>query len=51
MIATLVSRGISEAAATAEIDREIEEDFLNKGAGYHTVYPTLLTWSYGIVQK
>jgi len=51
MIANLVSGGIDEAAATAEIDRELEEDFLNKGPEYHTVYPPLLTWSYGVVRK
>jgi ubiquinone/menaquinone biosynthesis C-methylase UbiE len=50
-IASLVDYGITEQAAEAEIDREVEEDFLNKGSGYHTVYPTLLTWSYGIVSK
>jgi ubiquinone/menaquinone biosynthesis C-methylase UbiE len=49
--ANLIGYGISEGAAEAEIDRELEEDFLNKGAGYHTVYPTLLTWSYGVVSK
>ena len=43
--------GISEQDAEAEINRELEEDFLNKGSVYHTVYPTLLTWSYGIVRK
>jgi SAM-dependent methyltransferase len=49
--ANLMDYGISEQAAEAEIERELEEDFLNKGAGYHTVYPTLLTWSYGVVAK
>jgi ubiquinone/menaquinone biosynthesis C-methylase UbiE len=49
--ANLMGYGISEVAAEAEINRELEEDFLNKGSGYHTVYPTLLTWSYGIVNK
>ncbi len=43
--------GICEQAAEAEINRELEEDFLNKGSEYHTVYPTLLVWSYGIVKK
>jgi hypothetical protein len=43
--------GISEHAAEAEITRELEEDFLNKGAQYHTVYASLLTWSFGVVEK
>lgn len=47
--ANLVSLGISEQAAEAEIERELEEDFLNKGPGYHTVYASLLTWSFGKV--
>jgi ubiquinone/menaquinone biosynthesis C-methylase UbiE len=51
MIANLVSWGIEEDAAMVEVERELEEDFLNKGSGYHTVYPALLTWSYGVVQK
>jgi len=45
----LMSFGISEDDAEAEITRELEEDFLNKGQNYHTVYATLLTWSFGIV--
>jgi ubiquinone/menaquinone biosynthesis C-methylase UbiE len=47
----LMSYGITEGAAMAEIGRELEENFLNNGPGYHTVYPTLLTWSYGTVRK
>ena len=47
----LMGYGISEQAAEDEINRELEEDFLNKGAQYHTVYPTLLTWSFGTVKK
>ena len=49
--ANLMGFGISEQAAEAEIDRELEEDFLYKGPDYHTVYPTLLTWSFGVVSK
>ena len=49
--ANLMDYGIGEEAADTEIERELEEDFLNKGPGYHTVYPTLLTWSYGVVRK
>ncbi len=49
--ANLMSYGICEGAAQAEIDREIAQDFLNKGSTYHTVFSTLLTWSYGRVDK
>jgi ubiquinone/menaquinone biosynthesis C-methylase UbiE len=49
--ANLMDYGITEQDAETEINRELEEDFLNKGAGYHTIFPTLLTWSYGIVRK
>jgi ubiquinone/menaquinone biosynthesis C-methylase UbiE len=49
--ANLVGYGISEEAAQAEIDRELAQDFLNKGRDYHTVFTTLLTWSYGWVDK
>jgi ubiquinone/menaquinone biosynthesis C-methylase UbiE len=47
----LVRRGISAEDAEAEITRELEEDFLSKGKGYHTVYASLLTWSFGTVEK
>jgi len=47
--ANLMSYGISEHDADTEIAREIEEDFLNKGQEYHTVYTSLLTWSFGVV--
>jgi ubiquinone/menaquinone biosynthesis C-methylase UbiE len=49
--ARLIGYGISEQAAQAEIERELAQDFLNKGKGYHTVFTTLLTWSYGRVVK
>ena len=49
--ANLMGYGISEQAAQAEIERELAQDFLNKGQGYHTVFTTLLTWSYGTVVK
>jgi ubiquinone/menaquinone biosynthesis C-methylase UbiE len=48
-LANLMSYGISEQDAQAEIARELGEDFLNKGQQYHTVYASLLTWSFGIV--
>jgi ubiquinone/menaquinone biosynthesis C-methylase UbiE len=49
--ANLMSYGISEQEAEKEIARELEEDFLNKGQQYHTVYSSLLTWSFGRVEK
>ena len=49
--ANLMGHGISEQAAHAEIERELEQDFLIKGRGYHTVFTTLLTWSFGRVDK
>jgi hypothetical protein len=49
--ANIMSFGISEEDAEAEITRELEEDFLNKGQQYHTVYISLLTWSFGVVEK
>jgi ubiquinone/menaquinone biosynthesis C-methylase UbiE len=47
--ANLMGFGISEQAAETEIVRELDEDFLNKGSQYHTVYASLLTWSFGVV--
>ncbi len=47
--AELIRFGISGPAAAAEIARELEDDFLNNGPRYHTVYAGLLTWSFGIV--
>ncbi|HZU87610.1 MAG TPA: class I SAM-dependent methyltransferase [Anaerolineaceae bacterium] len=49
--ANLVGLGFPEAEAEAEIQRELDEDFLTKGPGYHTVYPTGLTWSFGVVPE
>lgn len=48
---SLVDRGISPEAADREIAREIARDFRRKGKDYHTVYPGLLTFSYGTVDK
>jgi ubiquinone/menaquinone biosynthesis C-methylase UbiE len=47
--ANLMSYGISEHDADTEIAREVDEEFLNKGQEYHTVYTSLLTWSFGVV--
>lgn len=49
--ANIMGHGITENDAEAEIARELEEDFLGKGDGYHTVYASLLTWSFGVVEK
>ena len=49
--ANLVGFGISEEEAEAEINRELEIDFLHKGYQYHTVYTSLLTWCFGTVKK
>lgn len=50
-LANLIGYGISELDAQAEIDRELEEDFLTKGSDYHTVYASTLTWCFGIVPQ
>ena len=47
--ASIMSFGILEQVAETEITREVEEDFLNKGQQYHTVYVSLLTWCFGVV--
>jgi ubiquinone/menaquinone biosynthesis C-methylase UbiE len=47
--ANLMGYGISAEDAEAEINRELEEDFLNRGGSYHTVYASLLMWSFGVV--
>jgi SAM-dependent methyltransferase len=47
----LVGYGIPEQDAEAEITRELNEDFLNNGDRFHTVYFSLLAWSFGVVEK
>lgn len=47
--ARLMELDIPEPAAEDEIERELDMDFLHKGPTYHTVYTTLLTWSFGVV--
>lgn len=49
--ANIMQFGISTEEAEAEIARELAEDFLHKGDQYHTVYASLLTWSFGVVEK
>jgi hypothetical protein len=46
-----MSYAISESDAEAEITRELAEDILTKGDRYYTVYASLLTWSFGVVEK
>lgn len=49
--ANLVNYGISEDDAEKEIDRELAQDFRNKGRDYHGVFPSLLSFSFGTVDK
>ncbi|HET6455994.1 MAG TPA: class I SAM-dependent methyltransferase [Armatimonadota bacterium] len=49
--AFLVKYGISEEDAEKEIERELAWDFREKGREYHTVYPMLLSFSFGTVEK
>ena len=49
--ANLMAYGITALEAEAEITRELAEDFLTKGDQFHTVYASLLTWSFGTVEK
>ena len=47
----LSSHGISTEEIETQMSFELELDFRNKGESYHTVFPGLLTWSYGTVEK
>jgi len=47
----LFSHGVSLEEIEAQMSLELELDFRNKGENYHTVFPGLLTWSYGTVDK
>lgn len=49
--ANLVKYGIPEEAAEREIERELAQDFLNNGRDYHTAYASLLSFSFGTVDK
>ena len=46
-----VKYGVSEEAADREIDREQSQDFRDKGREYHTAYASLLSFSFGTVDK
>ena len=47
----LLSHGISAEEIETLMSFELELDFRNKGESYHTVFPGLMTWSYGTVKK
>lgn len=47
----LVKYGISEEEADKEIDRELAQEFRAKGRDYHTAYPSLMSFSFGTVDK
>jgi SAM-dependent methyltransferase len=49
--ASMVGYGISEEDAENEIERELAIDFRGKGHSYHTAYPSLLSFSFGTVDK
>ena len=49
--AFLVKYGVSEEDAEAEIERELAWSFREKGREYHTAYPSLLSFSFGTVDK
>ena len=48
-MANLMSHGISEDDTEAEITRDLQQDFLNKGQRYHTVCSSLSTWTFEAV--
>ena len=47
----LSSHGISAEEIETQMSLELKLDFRNKGQSYHTVFPGMLTWSYGTVDK
>jgi ubiquinone/menaquinone biosynthesis C-methylase UbiE len=47
----LLGHGVRPEDAERHINNELELDFRNKGKNYHTVFPAVLTWSYGTVEK
>lgn len=47
----LIERGVSANAADMEIARELRRDFLHHGRNYHTVSASVLTFSFGTVEK
>jgi ubiquinone/menaquinone biosynthesis C-methylase UbiE len=49
--AYLIKYGVSDEEAEKEIERELAWDFREKGRGYHTVFPSVLSFSFGTVEK
>lgn len=49
--AFMVKYGVSEEAADREIDRELAQEFRAKGRDYHTACVSLLSFSFGTVDK
>ncbi len=47
----LAGHGVCQADIDAQIANEVALDFRHRGQEYHTVYPGLMTWSYGTVMK
>ncbi len=47
----LVARGVPPETAEREIRRELQRDFAGKGRQYHTVVPSTLVFSYGVVDE
>lgn len=50
-VAALVKLGVPEAAAEAELRRELANDYRRRGRDYHIVQPGLMTISFGTVRK
>lgn len=47
----LLDHGISPDDIEKQISIEVKMDFRNKGKNYHALFPGVLTWSYGTVEK
>jgi ubiquinone/menaquinone biosynthesis C-methylase UbiE len=47
----LLGYGIDHGIVDAQLDFEAKMDFRHKGESYHTVFPGLMTWSFGTVEK
>lgn len=49
--AYLTRFGIPPEEAAQEIEREITRDFAARGRGFHTVFPGMMSWSFGTVDR
>lgn len=49
--AWLMKYGVSDEAAEAEIERALSWNFAERGREYHTAYPSLMSFSFGTVEK